>query len=140
MRTHLDMNKEFLDYRAPRTDGGFIGRIARAVYAWAIMRDLKIKTLSNEWNYAHTKDIVDRELRAIEETVLAAHSYQKKESEIVADRLARRFDPGMILNEVANRALEAKKAARADVPQLSGTQLRALEFQKEYLKRVVDRA
>lgn len=64
--------------------------------------------------------------------------YGQREDFITADRLNRRFDPGMTLNEVTSRAIAQKQAARVQEsgPQLSYTQLAALKVQKEYLERV----
>ena len=84
------------------TNGGFVGRMAARVYAWSLMRSLKRLTLSNEWSYDRTLEIIDREMRSIGETVVAVHNYQKTES--------------------------------------AGDQLKALEFQKQYLQRIVDNA
>lgn len=85
--------------------------------------------------------IAMQEENAIWDSIRGVILWNKSEGEIVASRLARRFDPGMTLNEIANRAIEAKKAIREEAgPQLTSKQLAALEFQKNYLKGVVDRS
>lgn len=70
-------------------------------------------------------------------TILAkATDYQSTSSEILADRLTRRYDPGMAVNEAAQAALERKAEIKNDpdpVRPLTPKQEMALEFQKRVL-------
>ena len=82
-----------------------------------------------------------REMDAISSNVQSFVKYQTDEAEILNARLSRRYDPGMAVNEAANRAIEAKKAAREPSPDnLTAKQKMALEVQKQYLQRVIERA
>lgn len=67
-----------------------------------------------------------------------------RESEAVRheERLARRFDLGMALNEGANRAMAEKKTLgeHATAAGLTDKQRLALEVQAQYLNRVVRRS
>ena len=74
--------------------------------------------------------------------IAEAVRWQDGEQAILAERLSKRYDLGMALNESANRAMVAKRAAKTaeDAPQLTAAQLKALEFQKQFLQRVVERS
>lgn len=80
-----------------------------------------------------------RELRAIEASIVAHFDYQNREQRILSDRLARRFDLGMALNESAVRAVQEKQAL---VPPGYPTprQMDALELQVEQLQQLVRRS
>jgi hypothetical protein len=93
-------------------------------------------------NPEQIRRLAGRELAAVAESIRAFDAYQATEADILNARLSRRFDPGMALNEAAERAIAAKKAAKAEhtIKELTPTQQKALEFQKQYLQRIVDRA
>jgi hypothetical protein len=64
--------------------------------------------------------------------------YQKSEAEVLNERLSRRYDPGMALNEAAKRAIEQKTSVGIKSPDnLTEKQKMALEFQAKYLKKVI---
>jgi len=54
---------------------------------------------------AEGKDVFDRELDAIADSVKGYITFQKTEREIISDRLSRRFDLAGALNESANPAI-----------------------------------
>lgn len=101
---------------------------------WTLAREAKRKGWDRvKANESARKQVVES-IQNWREQVL----YGQREDFITAARLNRRFDPGMTLNEVTNRAIAQKQAARVQEngPQLSYTQLAALKVQKEYLERV----
>lgn len=104
------------------------------VKVWLLMREAK----RLGWNLSETERLAKRELDAVQESIRAHFEYQISEVEILSQRLGRRYDPGMALNEAANRAIAQKQAARD--PQLTSRQKLALKFQEEELKRRIDRA
>ena len=78
-------------------------------------------------------------MRAIHDTIIAHFDFQNREQRILSDRLARRFDLGMALNEAAVRAIKEKQAAvPAGYP--TAHQMRALEFQAEQLTQTLRRS
>lgn len=83
-----------------------------------------------------------RELDQVETSVLAIIEYRKSESDILNERLTRRFDVASAMNEAAQRAIAMKTAAKTDrdIQPLSGPQAMALEFQKKYLADLVKNA
>lgn len=107
---------------------GLIKRVSGQLHVWALCQEARTT------DPVETKRIARRELDAISESIGAHFDYQKREQEILSDRLARRFDIGMAMNEAANRAIEEKAAVKV---RLSSTQEKALEFQKAYLDRLV---
>lgn len=113
-------------------------RIGARLQVWAYMQMGKDRSWSAQ-QMATARQVAMQEQNAIWESVLGVIQWNKNEHGIVTERLARRFDPGMTLNEVANRAIEAKKEVRSE-PSLSATQLVALDFQRAYLERVVKKS
>ena len=107
-------------------------RIVGTIYVWTVCYELG--TVND------TKRLAKRELDAIPESLRAHWDYQTREQSILTERLGRRYDLGMALNESANRAIEEKKVTRDTMPQLSGKQLAALEFQEKYLQGLVKKA
>ena len=95
-----------------------------------------------------TIPIIRRELWAIPETIVETLAWRRSEVDILTERLGRRYDVGMAINEATNRALEAKKIAKDQalgevqgaVHQLSETQRKSMEFQKMMNQRIIDRA
>ena len=73
------------------------------------------------------------------ESIIAHFDWQDREQRILSDRLARRFDLGMALNESAVRAIKEKNAI---VPPGYPTpfQLKALEIQGDMLTEVIRRS
>lgn len=100
---------------------------------WLFVREAKARG----WDIAAAKIIAADEIAEGYKSWKERCRRQVTEHQIVTARLARRFDPGPTLNEVANRAIEAKQEARRDEVHLTSRQLQALEFQKQYLERVV---
>lgn len=121
----------------------FVLRMAGHVYLWALMRTLRGATPDEALRLAESRRIAQRELAAIPDTIRAHFNYQISETRILSERLARRYDVGMALNEAAARAIAEKQAAKQEFPVnhgLTDRQLKALEFQKEYLARIVKNA
>lgn len=85
------------------------------------------------------RELAWREVRAIEASIRAHYDFQNREQRILSDRLARRFDLGMALNESAERAVLEKHAA---VPPGYPTkhQMSALEHQAQHLVDMIRRA
>jgi hypothetical protein len=122
----------------------FLLGIAAGLFVDALTAVLAEEPDPEDWDL-HPLDPVEveqlawRELRAIRESILAHFDYQNREQRILSDRLARRFDLGMALNEAAARAIEEKHAV---VPAGYPTphQMTALEFQAEQLTETVRRS
>lgn len=84
------------------------------------------------------KRIIDRELASILDTVSAHFIFQKHETVILTERLRRRYDIGLAMNESTQRAQKLREADGAkDTPILSASQLKALKFQQQYLQGIV---
>lgn len=106
---------------------GVIHGLAQRLYVWAICAAA-----------AHRpRRLVEREVKAVPETVDASLAYQNREQETLTVRLSRRYDIGMAMNEAANRAMADKATARL---QLTPQQEAALKVQQDYLQRVVNQA
>lgn len=105
--------------------------------AWAIWHSLR-----RDCDRPDLRKIIDREVSAVRQSVIAYTEFQVSEQEILTQRLGRRFDLGMALNEATSRALEAKKAAGDELKpqeQLTSKQLDALAVQEQYLQKIVNR-
>ena len=111
-------------------------RIIHRLFIWSLDREI-----------AHTCDfpphnlyqVIEREVKAIAESIASAAEWHWDEVKILTDRLTRRYDVGMAMNEATQRAQESRKAAglRPDGEfQMSEKQKAALKFQAEYLRRV----
>ena len=74
------------------------------------------------------------------EDVRTAARWRKGEAEILGDRLSRRYDLGMALNEAVNRVLQDRAQAKKQEQPLTGTQSAALEFQKRYLQDLINKS
>lgn len=72
--------------------------LTRLARHYAIPRDLVLKTAATM-------------VRRLEADISAMCSYQKSEAQILSERLGRRYDPGMALNEATERALTLKAEA-----------------------------
>jgi hypothetical protein len=82
-----------------------------------------------------------REIAGIRDNMAAFHQYQVDEAGILNERLMRRFDPQMALNEATNRAIAAKKAARESILLLTPKQEWMMEqFTKPTLARALRNA
>ena len=113
----------------------YIRRLVASIYVWALCREAE----SEGRDLEDARRIFRREVDAVPESYAYHRAYQDGEQAILEERLSRRYDLGMALNEAAQRAIADKAVAR-EAPKLSANQLKALEFQKDYLKRLVDRA
>lgn len=104
---------------------------------------LRFEARNNGFDRAENRRIIEREVSAIPDSLRAHHDYQSREQAIQNDRMTRRFDMGLALNEAANRAIAEKTEAKRAVDpgmNLSANQSKALEFQKQYLDSLVKRA
>jgi hypothetical protein len=118
--------------------------IAAGLFVDALTAVLAEEPDPEDWDL-HPLDPVEveqlawRELRAIRDTIIAHYDYQNREQRILSDRLARRFDLGLALNEAAVRAVQEKQAI---VPPGYPTQqqMAALEFHAEQLTELVRRS
>jgi hypothetical protein len=99
----------------------FVFKWARKAYIWSLLKQLPKRPAPEVLR------LVERELDAIPESILGHFDWQRREVEILSDRLARRFDVAMALNEATNRAIEEKGALRIS---LGSGQLAAFEHQK----------
>lgn len=115
-----------------------IEKYAARVFTWALVRQAERRGL----NLHTARAVAQREVAAISATIRESECWQMDEQRILTERLGRRYDLGMAMNESANRALEAKKAAKAgaDVPRLTAGQEAALKVQQETLERIVRRS
>jgi hypothetical protein len=109
--------------------------IIRKLHTWLLARRLR----STGRTPAEVRTLIDRELAGIEENVRAFCNWQINEQAVLKERLARRYDIGMAMNESAQRALRDKEVAK-NAPVLTDKQKAALAFQKDYLDRVVRKA
>ncbi len=112
----------------------FIEKWSARVLVWALCRQAE----GRNWDLQVARRVANREVRAISETIGAAACWHKSETEILTERLGRRYDLGMALSESANRAIAQKQAARD--PQLTERQKMALKVQEETLQRIVARS
>lgn len=112
----------------------FLNSLPGRFYAWFLVRG----AIRRGWDATEARRIAKREIEAVPESILAHFVYQKSEADILSERLARRYDPGMALSEAANRAIAQKQAARD--PQLTSRQLAALKVQEETLNRAIRNA
>jgi hypothetical protein len=89
---------------------------------------------------AVARRIVEQELAQILSTAERYVGNYLEEKQIIHERLARRYDPGMALNEAFNRVAEKIEEAKpAEAIPLSGKQQAALKFQQEFLRANVKR-
>jgi hypothetical protein len=122
----------------------FLLGIAARLFVDALAAVLAEAPDPEEWDLhpldpAEVRRLAWRELIATEVSIVSHYDYQNREQRILSDRLARRFDLGMALNEAAVRAVKEKQAA---VPPGYPTkhQMAALEFQADQLTQVVRRS
>lgn len=109
--------------------------------AWLLWRQVKTE-LSNLKNIQAHMDlawnILCREVKSTPSIVAKAVLYQQDVQQTMADRLTKRFDPAMALNEAYNAALDRKDKIINDpdpVKPLTGKQQAALAWQQETLRR-----
>lgn len=116
---------------------GGVKRVADALTVACIGHIAK----THGYDVAETRRIVDREVKAIFDSLSGHLDYQYTEAGILNERLARRYDFSMAINEAANRAIAAKKAAGQPNPHnLSNFQEASLKAQKETLQRALKNA
>jgi hypothetical protein len=114
-------------------------RLAGDALVWLLVRSAKVYG----WReLAEVRRVAQREVWAIAESITGHFEYQTTERQILTERLTRRFDVGMAMNEATNRARERRRVLEAEglvveaEPQLTDRQKAALAFQEQYLKRV----
>lgn len=83
--------------------------------------------------------VATREIDLILESVRVSDFWIKSEGDIIGDRLLRRYDVAMAMNEATNRAIVQRAAVRAEIAgnALNPQQAQAFEYQKAYLARIV---
>ena len=125
----------------------FIERLAARLYVWALTHDLMAIPPDDAPNWTPPMEkrevmrLIERELGAIRTSIIEHYRYQDREQRILSERLTRRYDVGMAMNEATNRAIEAKKAAGEPNPDnLSPKQKMALEVQAQTLKERLGKA
>jgi hypothetical protein len=112
----------------------FLRRQAGRAYVALLVREAK----ERGFEPVKARRLAWSEVAAIPDTLVAHFDYQKSEATILSERLARRFDPGMAVNEAAQRAIAAKKAAGQPSPDnLTDKQRLGLELQEQHLKEVI---
>lgn len=117
-----------------RRFSAFLNSLPGRIYIHFLVRG----AIRQGWDATEARRIAAREVAAAPESILAHFEYQRSEADILSERLARRYDPGMALSEAANRAIAQKQAARD--PQLTSRQLAALKVQEETLNRAIRNA
>ena len=132
---------------------------AKRVHAWAAMQLIddydaivSIDTAYEGGNLvilpehmlSAARQIIERELDQIIVTGRLAAFNQITEEEIIRTRLARRYDPGMAMNEAFARAAEKAKNEPHPVSgmsqKLTDNQQAALKFQEKFLRENAARA
>ena len=120
-----------------------VGRL----YCWALVRDLLDEPPDDAPNWTPNMDrrelrrLVWREMAAIRTSIIEHYRYQDCEARILNDRLSRRYDPGLAVNEAAKRAVNAKLAASERSPDnLTDKQKLALKLQEETLMERIRRS
>jgi hypothetical protein len=123
-----------------------MARIAQTVITWlarqsmrlTIATHIKRAKASGEWSEKF-EQFLRSEMQAYYHHCLSRASHYDSEVDIVSDRLSRRYDPGMALNEATERALAKKRedSTTKEIQPLTHAQMKALEFQKAYLKNIV---
>lgn len=103
------------------------------LYIWALVRDLLADPPEDvTLDKREVRRLAWRELSAIRASIVEHWRYQDREARILNDRLSRRYDPGMAVNEAANRAIQAKRAAGERSPDnLTDKQKLALKLQQD---------
>lgn len=68
-----------------------------------------------------TERLVRQEILAIVHTIALLHENRITEAAIINERLMRSFDPTLAFNEAINRAIERKKAEKADMAEVENS-------------------
>lgn len=105
---------------------------------WALIRVMWYSRDGETRPFSEMAVLYLNELNAVKDNVSAYISFQKSEKEILTERLGRRYDIGLAMNESAQRAMEEKKYYM--LRELSGKQKAALEFQAKYLQSLVNKS
>lgn len=109
--------------------------LARSAYVWAF-GEVHYRLRVDPLDWERLLPLMVRELDAIEDSVTKRVSWEAAEREILNERLMRRYDPGMALNEAFQRAIEAKKAAKQSLPMgLPGKQ--SMDYQEDYMRGIL---
>lgn len=80
------------------------------------------------WNLPRAHQFVHDALVAIDTDLEAMSLFHKSEQQILSERLGRRYDPGAALNEAAERALAAKRAAGGKIVTPADTKVQVDDF------------
>lgn len=113
-------------------------RATGRLYTWALCRHAE----GVGWDLGRTRTLANEYVGDVPKAIRDSLSFHAREVEAQVPRLNRRMDIGMALNEAANRAMDEKKTLREHAKDsgLTGSQLKALEFQEQYLKGIVRKA
>lgn len=116
--------------------------IAEWLYVAAVARYLHRPDLETLLPPSEVRRLAWREVEAIPTSILAHFDYQDREQRILSDRLTRRFDLGMALNEAAARAITEKQTSRVAMPVGYPTdkQKMALKLQEETLRERIGKS
>lgn len=117
----------------------FLLNLAQRFFVWALYRSLR-QTDGGHTNRLYL--IIANEVSCVRDSIIHFADYQMSETEILTQRLGRRYDVGMAMNEATNRALKLKSELPTDpqpIRELTASQKMALKFQEEYLARIVKR-
>lgn len=111
---------------------------AENVLIWCLCREAE----ATGYDLNKARYLAAKEVRGTTAALNATIHYQKAEAAAQEERLTRRFDIGMALNEAANRAMDEKKTLREHAARsgLTDRQLMALELQQRTLQSWVNRA
>lgn len=117
----------------------FLLNLAQRFFVWALYRSLRqTKVKFHPMNRLHL--IIANEVACVRDSIIGFCAYQFTETEILTERLGRRYDVGMAMNEATNRALVLKAAMPTDpqpIRELTANQKMALKVQEQYLARIV---
>lgn len=113
-----------------------IRRFAERLLVWSLCREAE--AAGHDLNDA--RRIARREVFEAGSSLFAYFQYIRTERAIIAERLARRYDPGMVLNEITVRAQTHKAESRQSAAGLTQGQLMALEVQRQHLARIAARS
>jgi hypothetical protein len=119
-----------------------VARLGAALLTWALTdrakHDVSFLSDTDEpfttTQMAYFKKHLQLELDGLYSMAATQAIVQYSEAELLDERLSRRFDPGMALNEAYQRAVEAKTELR---DQYTPKQEAALQVQAETLRRIL---
>lgn len=113
----------------------FIERLATSL----MLRLMRRRLVRKGFDVQKADKFLKLAVQDLEQSAEDALAWNKSEVETLSARLERRYDVGLAMNESANRAIAAKKAAgtERDIVQLTASQKLALKLQEETIQRAI---